>query len=80
MKIAFNNYGALHICWNIKLYEFRHLPPFIGQQNISNPAKIFCSQAPMLKSDLRDYSDVYIVAKGATDLLPAAASENVYHF
>ena len=34
----------------------------------------------MLKSDLRDYSDVYIVAKGATDLLPAAASENVYHF
>lgn len=34
----------------------------------------------MLKSDLWDYSDVDIVATGATDLLPAAASENVYHF
>ena len=62
------------------MYQFRHLPHFIGQQNISNPAKIFCSQTPMLKSDLWDYSDVDIVATGATDLLPAAASENVYHF
>ena len=34
----------------------------------------------MLKSDLCDYSDVDIVATGATDLLPAAESENVYHF
>ena len=30
----------------------------------------------MLRSDLCDYSDVYIVVKGTIDLLAAAANEN----
>ena len=30
----------------------------------------------MLRSDLCDYSDAYIVAKGAIDLLAAATNEN----
>ena len=30
----------------------------------------------MLRSYLRDYSDAYIVVKGTTDLLAAAANEN----
>ena len=30
----------------------------------------------MLRSDLYDYSDAYIVVKGTTDLLSAAANEN----
>ena len=31
----------------------------------------------MLRSDLFDYSDAYVVVKGAKDLLAAAANENV---
>ena len=30
----------------------------------------------ILRSDLHDYSDAYIVVKGAIDLLPAATNEN----
>ena len=30
----------------------------------------------MLRSDLYDYSEAYIVAKGAIDILAAAANEN----
>ena len=31
---------------------------------------------PMLRSDLHDYSDAYIVVKGRINLLAAAANEN----
>ena len=33
-------------------------------------------KTPMLKSDLRDYSDAYTVVKGTIDLLAAAANED----
>ena len=37
---------------------------------------ISCSKTPMLRSDLCDYSDAYIVVNQAIDLLAATANKN----
>ena len=45
----------------------------IGQYSVNKNVRFTTS---MLRSDLCDYSDAYIVVKGTIDLLVAAANEN----